>query len=88
MQDGEWSRTENNFQKQDNGCLLLDNPEPSFLADFNHKVKTIGKTFCELAVLSKKESVVSKEVAARIKTYRGAMLKQIRYLKWEEDSKK
>ncbi len=86
MKDSEWPRTKNNARKQDNGHLLLDIPEPSFLADFNHRVKTVGKAVYGLAALSKRESAVSKEVAARIKIYCGTMLKQIRYLKWEIES--
>ena len=88
MQESEWPRTKRNVRKQDNGRLPLDIPEPSFLADFNHRVKTVGKAVYGLAALSKRESAVSKEMAARIKTYWGTMLKQIRYLKWEDEREK
>ena len=81
MQDFEWPCTKNNAQKQDNGCLLLDIPKPSFPADFNDRVKPAGKAVYRLAALSKKESSVSKEVTARIKIYWGTMPRQIRYLK-------
>ena len=54
MQDFEWPCTKNNAQKQDNGCLLLDIPKPSFPADFNDRVKPAGKAVYRLAALSKK----------------------------------
>ena len=86
MKQSEWPRTKRNVAKKDTGRLPLDVPEPSFLADFNHRVKTVGKTVYGLAALSKRESEVSKEIAARIKAYWGTMLKQIRYLHWEEEN--
>jgi len=77
----EWPKTNSNRLKSDNGRLPLDIPEPRFLADFNHRVKTVGKSVYALATLPKKESNVTKELAARMKTYWGTMLKQIRYQK-------
>ena len=84
----EWPRTAKNKPKKDNGRLPMDIPEPSFLADFNHRVKTVGKSVYALATLPKRDSPVTKEIAERMKTYWGAMLKQIRYLKWHEESEK
>ena len=60
----EWPKTKQNRPKQDNGRLPLDIPEPKFLADFNHRVKTVGKAVYALATVSKKESTVTKEIAA------------------------
>ena len=45
----------------------------------------MGKSVYALATLPKKDSTVSKPLAERIKTYWGTMLKQIRYLKFEEE---
>ena len=56
--------------------------------DSNHRVKTVGKSIYALALLPKKESDVTKELAARMKTYWGTMLKQIRYLHWNQENKK
>lgn len=84
----EWPRTARNQRKKDNGRLPLDIPEPSFLADFNHRVKTVGKSVYALAMLPKRDSDVTKPIAERIKTYWGTMLKQIRYLKWEDEREK
>ena len=84
----EWPKTERNHPKKDNGRLPIDIPEPSFLADFNHRVKTVGKSVYALATLPKRDSNVTKPIAERIKTYWGTMLKQVRYLKWEEEREK
>ena len=81
----DWPRTRSGAKKSDNGRLPLDVPVPRFLADFNHRVKTVGKSVYALATLPKKDSTVSKPLAERIKTYWGTMLKQIRYLKFEEE---
>ncbi len=81
----EWPKTKSNKLKEDNGRLPLDVPEPRFLVDFNHCMKTVGKSIYALATLPKKESNVTKELAARMKIYWGTMLKQIRYLHWEKE---
>ena len=81
----EWPKNNQNRPKKDNGRLPLDIPEPKFLADFNHRVKTVGKAIFALAALPKRDSDVSKELAVRMKSYWGMMLKQVRYLKWEEE---
>ena len=47
----QWPKTKQNRPKQDNGRLPLDIPEPRFLADFNHRVKTIGKAVYALATV-------------------------------------
>ena len=60
-------------QKKDNGRLPIEIPEPKFLADFNHRVKTVGKAVYELAKPLKKTSLVDKPLAARIKLYRAMM---------------
>ncbi len=54
MKIDEWPRTKRNKLKSDNGRLPLDIPEPRFLADFNHRVKTVGKSVYALASLPKK----------------------------------
>ena len=84
----QWPKTKQNRPRQDNGRLPLKIPEPRFLADFNHRVKTVGKAVYALATVSKKESSVTKEIAARMKTYWGSMLKQIRYLDWDREGEK
>ena len=88
MKQSEQPKSENNFPKKDNDHLPLDMPEPMFLSDFNRRVKTIGKAVYGLAVIPKKDSTVTKDVAARIKNYWGTMLKQIGYLDWEKESEK
>ena len=45
------------------GDLPSHIPEPTFLADFNHRVKSVGKAIYELAMKSKRESTVSKDLA-------------------------
>ena len=81
----EWPRTKSNTLKKCNGRLPLDIPEPHFLADFNHRVKTVGKAVYTLAGLPQKDSKVTKDMASRLKLYWGAMLKQVRYLSWERE---
>ena len=85
MSRADWPRTAKGSKKKDNGRLPLDIPEPSFLADFNHRVKSLGKLIYSLAAASKSTSEVDKAFAARLKAYWGAMLKQIRHLSWEEN---
>ena len=84
----EWPKNNQNRPKKDNGRLPIDIPEPKFLADFNHCIKTVGKAVFALASLPKRDSDVSKEIALRMKSYWGAMLKQVRYLKWDEENEK
>ena len=66
----------------------LISQSPIFLVDFNHRVKTAGKLIYALALLPKKESDAIKELAACINIYWGTMLKQIRYLHWDQENKK
>jgi len=55
-------------------------PEPKFLADFNHRVKVVGKSIYNLAKMPQKDSKVTKAMAERIKTKWGSMLRQIRHV--------
>ena len=80
-----WPKTPSGAKKKDNGRLPIEIPEPRFLADFNHRVKTVGKSVYELAKLPKKSSLVDKALAARMKLYWATMLKQIRNLDWEKE---
>ena len=80
------SGQKNNRLKKDNGRLPLDIPEPRFLADCNHRVKTVGKAVFALVSLPKRDSSVSKEVAMRMKSYWGTMLKQVRYLDYNKSN--
>ena len=50
----DWPKTKSGKRKSDNGRLPLDVSQPKFLADFNHRVKTVGKRFYELASAPKK----------------------------------
>ena len=85
MSKDDWPKNKQNRPKPDNGRLPVEIPEPHFLADFNHRVKTVGKAVYALASLPQKESQITKDIAARMKLYWGSMLKQIRYLHWEEN---
>ena len=84
MSLNDWPKTRQKLRK-DSGRLPIEIPEPRFLADFNHRVKTVGKAVYLLASLPQKESKVTKDIANRMKLYWGSMLKQIRYLHWEKN---
>lgn len=88
MKKEDWPKTVSGNDKADHGRLPLDVIEPKFLADFNHRVKTIGKSVFHLASLPKKHSEVDNAIANRIKLYFGYMLKQQKYLKWEQEKEK
>ena len=61
---------------------------PQFLADFNHRVKSVGRAVYELALMGKSKSMVDKNLAKRMKQYWSKMLQQIKKLdpekEWEE----
>jgi hypothetical protein len=78
MSIDEWLLTAKGNRKKDNGRLPLEIPEPSFRADFNHRVKVVGKSLYVLANMPKKDSTVDKATAERIKTNWGSMLKQVK----------
>ena len=63
-------------------------PPPKFLADFNHRVKSVGRAVYELATMSKSKSMVDKDLAKRLKKYWSKMLQQVKKLdlqeEWEE----
>ena len=88
MKGSDWPKTISGVKKKDNGRLPLHIPEPQFLADFNHRVKVVGKSVYNLAKMPQKQSMVTKAMAERIKTNSGAMLRQIRHLKCKEDETK
>jgi len=69
MKKSEWPRTSKGHKKTDNGRLPLHIPEPTFLADFNHRVKVLGGKIYALANASKKESEVDTGFAGRLKAY-------------------
>ena len=87
MKDEDWPKTKKGKKKADNGRLPLDIMMPSFLADFNHRVKTVGKRFYDLASLPKKKSRVDTSLTRRMKLNWGTMMKQVKHLKYEEDEK-
>ena len=58
-----------------------------FLADFNHRVKTVGKRFYELASAPQKVSTVDTSLARRLKLNWGTMMKQVRHMSWEKQEK-
>ena len=70
------------------GNLSNNIPEPKFLADFNHRVKSVGKVVWDLARKPKKDSLVDKSVAMRLKLYWSKMLNQIQDLDIKNDWKK
>ena len=76
------------WKKKENGRLPIHIPEPTFMADFNHRVKVVDKAVYHLAKMPKKESEVTKPMSKRIKTNWGSMLRQIRHLEWEKNQKK
>ena len=88
MSKSDWSKTIKGHKKADHGRLPLHILEPQFLADFNHRVKVVGKTIYHFAKMAKKHSNISKGTAERVKTNWGSMLKQIRHLSWEKDCDK
>ena len=67
------------------GNLAKEIPEPAFLADFNHRVKSVGKVLYDLALMPKKRSPVDKAIAERLKRYWSKMLNQIRNLDVEKE---
>ena len=88
MSIGDWPTTEKGNKKSDNGRLPLSINEPKFLADFNHRVKVIGKCVYALASMAKRDSEVTKVMAERVKTNWGLMLKQIRHLDFKKNYEK
>ena len=72
-------------KQKDNGRLPLSIPQPTFLADFNHGAKVVGKSVSFLASMPKKDSSMNKATAEIVKTNWGAMLGQIRKLDYEKD---
>ena len=84
MKKCEWPKTKKGGKVSDNGRLPLDIPEPEFLADFNHRVETVGKEYFALVVKAKKKSMVDTKLATRLKYYEGSMLRQIRYMNLED----
>ena len=83
----DWPKTGKGKLKQDHGRLPLDVPEPGFLADFNHRVKRVGKRFYELAKAPKYKSSVDNALAKRMKLNWGTMMKQVRHMTWKDDKK-
>ena len=67
-------------------------PQPKFLADFNHRVKSVGRAVYELALMSKSKSMVDKNLAKRLKLYWSKMLQQVKKFdlqdEWEEIEKR
>ena len=65
MKKSEWPKTNGGSKKKDTGRLPLEIEDPSFLADFNHRMKVVGKSAYFLASMPKKESMVNKATAER-----------------------
>ena len=63
----EWPKTTRNKSQKDNGMLPLGIPEPSFLVEFNHRVKVVRNRVYTLASLPKWDSSIMKEIAERMK---------------------
>lgn len=61
-------------------------PEKSFVTDFNHQVKLVGRALYELAKAKLADSTVNKDTAKRRKLYWSQMLNQIKHLSVEEDN--
>ena len=70
------------------GRLDHNVPEPAFLADFNHRVKSVGRALYALAKMKLADSTVNNVIAKRIKLYWSQMLNQIKHLDVEKDWKK
>jgi hypothetical protein len=60
-------------------------PEPAFLADFNERVKSVGRALYALAKMKLAESKVNNAIAKRIKLYWSQMLNQIKHLDVQKD---
>ena len=54
MSETEWPRTKSDGKNKGNGRLPIHIPEQTFLADFNHRVKVVGKSVYFLATKPKK----------------------------------
>jgi len=85
MKKEDWPTDSDSGRKLTCGRLPHHIPAPKFLADFNHRVKSVGKAIYALAGLSKKKSSVTKDMAKRINYYWSAMLNQIRHLDVKKD---
>ena len=70
--------------KSDKGKLASHIPEPKFLADPTHRVKTFASHIFKLANIPMKKSPVRKSHAKQMKHYWGCFLKQNRYKTLEE----
>ena len=68
METKDWPLNDDG-NKLTSGRLPSHIPSPKFLADFNHRVKSVGKGIYELATVSKKISMVNKDLAKRMKYY-------------------
>ena len=84
MRKEDWPRNDKNI-KLTTGRLPMDIPTPNFLADFNHRVKSVGNGVYELAKQPLKVSMVRKPMAKRIKYYWGCVLNQVKDLKMETE---
>ena len=71
--------TKHKSEANPKGLLPSSVPEPIFLADPTHRVKSIAKYFFQLAKLPLYKSPVTKDLAIRLKKYVGYMLKQQRF---------
>ena len=74
-------------KKKASGDLPSHIPQPSFLADFNHRVKSVGNAIYELAKMAKSKSMVTKDIAKRLKYYWSCVLNQLRDLDIDSDWK-
>ena len=54
MELGDWPMNEKG-EPLTAGNLAKEIPEPAFLADFNHRVKSVGKVLYDLALMPKKK---------------------------------
>ncbi len=75
----------NNGERYTAGELSYEVPEPKFLTDFNHWVKSVGKVVCDLASKPKRNSRVDKNIAKRLKLYWSKMLNQTQHLNIESN---
>jgi len=59
--------------------------EPQFIADFNHRIKSVGRALYKLAGMNLSESKVTNDIAKRLKLYWSELLNKVKHLDIEKD---
>ena len=80
--DGKMKRSE---VTKTSGWLLSHVTEPTFLADFNHQVKLVGRALYSLVKMKLADSTVNSLMTKRKKLYWPQMLNQIKHLDITKD---